>query len=122
MFSEGPNSSDRVLGAKPIEMCFLRAPSSDRVLGAKPVSNLGSVIILILISLLVVFSGLVVQETTIGNANGDLATMFVSPLKLMEWLRNMLANRLAASGYYWPVHFRGTPTPPPPPCIAPCTG
>ena len=38
-------------------------------------------------------AGLVVQETTIGNSNPDLATAFVSPLTLMEWLRNMLANR-----------------------------
>ena len=42
-------------------------------------------------------AGLVVQETTIGNSNPDLATTFVSPLTLMEWLRNMLANRMAKS-------------------------
>jgi len=47
-------------------------------------------------------AGLVVQETTIGNSNPDLATTFVSPLTLMEWLRNMLANRMAKSGWDWP--------------------
>ena len=47
-------------------------------------------------------AGLVVQETTIGNSNPDLATTFVSPLTLMEWLRNMLANRMAKSGLDWP--------------------
>lgn len=47
-------------------------------------------------------AGLVVQETTIGNSNPDLATTFVSPLTLMEWLRNILANRLAKTGWDWP--------------------
>ena len=50
-------------------------------------------------------AGLVVQETTIGNSNGELAQLFVSPLRLMEWLRNMLANRLASSGYHWPMLY-----------------
>ena len=47
-------------------------------------------------------SGLVVQETTIGNSNPALVKEFVSPLSLMEWLRNILANRMAATGLSWP--------------------
>lgn len=50
----------------------------------------------------VLSTGLVVQETTIGNSNPDLVTAFVSPLTLMEWTRNVLANRLAATGLDWP--------------------
>mmetsp|Transcript_10169 Transcript_10169/g.17497 ORF Transcript_10169/g.17497 Transcript_10169/m.17497 type:complete len:642 (+) Transcript_10169:118-2043(+) len=46
-------------------------------------------------------SGLQVQETTIGNDNEFLNTEFVTPMSLMEWQRNVLANRLAAKGSSW---------------------
>jgi hypothetical protein len=49
----------------------------------------------------VLSSGLVVQETTIGNANDALNDEYVSPLTLMEWQRNVIANRLAARGRDW---------------------
>ena len=50
----------------------------------------------------VLSSGLVVQETTIGNSNPELIRAFVSPLTVMEWTRNVVANRLASSGVAWP--------------------
>ena len=46
-------------------------------------------------------AGLVVQETTIGNSNPDLVRAYVSPLTQPEWKRNIVANRLAASGTQW---------------------
>ena len=46
-------------------------------------------------------AGLVVQETTIGNSNPELTRAFVSPLTVPEWKRNILANRLASSGFEW---------------------
>ncbi|XP_076841458.1 putative phospholipase B-like 2 isoform X1 [Brachyhypopomus gauderio] len=46
-------------------------------------------------------SGLVTMETTIGNSNPDL-WKFVRPSgAVMEWLRNIVANRLARSGKEW---------------------
>lgn len=46
-------------------------------------------------------SGLVTLETTIGNSNPDL-WKFVRPCgAVMEWLRNIVANRLADSGPAW---------------------
>ncbi|KAK9970023.1 hypothetical protein ABG768_028162 [Culter alburnus] len=46
-------------------------------------------------------SGLVTLETTIGNSNPDL-WKFVQPSgAVMEWLRNIVANRLAESGQAW---------------------
>lgn len=46
-------------------------------------------------------SGLVTLETTIGNSNPDL-WKFVQPTKtVMEWLRNIVANRLAVTGKEW---------------------
>ncbi|MCI4378040.1 hypothetical protein PGIGA_G00211250 [Pangasianodon gigas] len=46
-------------------------------------------------------SGLVTLETTIGNSNPDL-WKFVKPRgSVMEWLRNIVANRLARSGKEW---------------------
>ncbi|KAF4086684.1 hypothetical protein AMELA_G00087190 [Ameiurus melas] len=46
-------------------------------------------------------SGLVTMETTIGNSNPDL-WKFVKPQgSVMEWLRNIVANRLARSGKEW---------------------
>ncbi|XP_040928403.1 putative phospholipase B-like 2 isoform X2 [Betta splendens] len=50
-------------------------------------------------------SGLVTLETTIGNNNPDL-WKFVQPTDaVMEWLRNIVANRLAASGVEWAEIF-----------------
>nr|XP_055071788.1 putative phospholipase B-like 2 [Misgurnus anguillicaudatus] len=46
-------------------------------------------------------SGLVTMETTIGNSNDDL-WKFVKPQDaVMEWLRNIVANRLAEDGRAW---------------------
>ncbi|XP_066542740.1 putative phospholipase B-like 2 [Hoplias malabaricus] len=46
-------------------------------------------------------SGLVTMETTIGNSNPDL-WKFVQPQgAVMEWLRNIVANRLAQTGKEW---------------------
>eukprot|EP00298_Acanthocystis_sp_HF-20_P006656 c16443_g1_i2.p1 GENE.c16443_g1_i2~~c16443_g1_i2.p1 ORF type:complete len:587 (+),score=244.62 c16443_g1_i2:32-1762(+) len=49
----------------------------------------------------VLSSGLIVQETTIGNSNPDLYTEFVSPSTILEWIRNIVANRLARSAEDW---------------------
>ncbi|XP_030225757.1 putative phospholipase B-like 2 [Gadus morhua] len=50
-------------------------------------------------------SRLVTLETTIGNSNPDL-WRFVQPTgAVMEWLRNIVANRLAASGQQWAQVF-----------------
>lgn len=54
----------------------------------------------------VLSSGLVVQETTIGNSNPDLYRQFVSPMTVMEWMRNVIANRLARSGSEWSMVYR----------------
>jgi len=51
-------------------------------------------------------AGLVVQETTIGNSNPLLAQTYTSPLTLMEWVRNIVANRLAANGTDWPALYQ----------------
>ncbi|XP_062310683.1 putative phospholipase B-like 2 [Osmerus eperlanus] len=49
----------------------------------------------------IISSGLVTLETTIGNSNPDI-WKFVKPTEsVMEWLRNIVANRLAASGKEW---------------------
>ncbi|XP_062861897.1 putative phospholipase B-like 2 [Trichomycterus rosablanca] len=46
-------------------------------------------------------SGMVTMETTIGNSNPDL-WKFVNPVStVMEWLRNIVANRLARTGKEW---------------------
>uniref|UniRef100_UPI003AADFA23 putative phospholipase B-like 2 n=1 Tax=Centroberyx gerrardi TaxID=166262 RepID=UPI003AADFA23 len=50
-------------------------------------------------------SGLVTLETTIGNSNPAL-WKFVRPTgQVMEWLRNIAANRLAATGKQWAEIF-----------------
>ena len=47
----------------------------------------------------------VTLETTIGNSNPDL-WKFVQPRgAVMEWLRNIVANRLADSGEQWAQVF-----------------
>ncbi|XP_036382815.1 putative phospholipase B-like 2 [Megalops cyprinoides] len=50
-------------------------------------------------------SGLVTLETTIGNSNAAL-WKFVTPKgTVMEWLRNIVANRLAEGGKDWAAYF-----------------
>ncbi|KAL0979325.1 hypothetical protein UPYG_G00183670 [Umbra pygmaea] len=50
-------------------------------------------------------SGLVTLETTIGNSNPSL-WKFVKPTgTVMEWLRNIVANRLATTGKEWAEIF-----------------
>lgn len=47
----------------------------------------------------------VTLETTIGNSNPDL-WKFVKPVGTVpEWLRNIVANRLAATGSEWAKIF-----------------
>lgn len=45
-------------------------------------------------------SGLVSQETTIGNGNKDL-WQYIQPTTLLEWVRTIVANRLARTGNQW---------------------
>jgi len=45
-------------------------------------------------------SGMVTQETTIGNSNEDL-WKYVTPESVLEWVRTMVANRLAYTGNDW---------------------
>ena len=49
----------------------------------------------------VMSSGLAMLETTIGNNNATLYAEFVRPNTVLEWVRNVVANRLAASGEEW---------------------
>jgi len=49
-------------------------------------------------------SQLVTQETTIGNGNKDL-WQYVKPSSVLEWVRTIVANRLAASGSEWAYLF-----------------
>lgn len=53
----------------------------------------------------VLSSGLVTQETTIDNDNLTLAEEFASTEVVLEWLRNILANRLATDGPSWAAIF-----------------
>ncbi|KAG9487096.1 hypothetical protein GDO78_007134 [Eleutherodactylus coqui] len=46
-------------------------------------------------------SGLVTLETTIGNSNPDLWKYIQPQNSVLEWLRNVVANRLATSGKEW---------------------
>lgn len=49
-------------------------------------------------------SGLVTVETTIGNSNNDL-WIYVQPTTLFEYVRTIVANRLATSGKEWSDTF-----------------
>jgi hypothetical protein len=53
----------------------------------------------------VLSSGLVALETTIDNDNKTLAKEFKSTTVVLEWLRNVLANRLATDGPSWAALF-----------------
>jgi len=46
-------------------------------------------------------SGLVTLETTIGNGNQDLYQNIKPEAIVLEWIRSMVANRLATSGKEW---------------------
>jgi hypothetical protein len=48
---------------------------------------------------------LAMLETTIGNNNMTLYSLFVKPDTVLEWVRNVVANRLAASGPEWAEVF-----------------
>jgi hypothetical protein len=50
-------------------------------------------------------SGLVALETTINNDNETLALQFASTAVVLEWARNVLANRLAADAPSWVATF-----------------
>ncbi|NWI86069.1 PLBLB protein, partial [Pitta sordida] len=51
-------------------------------------------------------SGLVALETTIGNNNPGLWKYLNPQGSVLEWLRNIVANRLARSGPEWATVFR----------------
>nr|XP_028566947.1 putative phospholipase B-like 2 isoform X2 [Podarcis muralis] len=51
-------------------------------------------------------SGLVSLETTIGNSNSSLWTFIQPEESVLEWLRNIVANRLATSGMEWVAIFQ----------------
>ncbi|XP_020631773.1 putative phospholipase B-like 2 [Orbicella faveolata] len=57
-------------------------------------------------------SGMVSQETTIGNSNPDLWKYVVERGIVLEWIRSIVANRLARTtvewGYYFSQHNSGT--------------
>ncbi|EGD77775.1 hypothetical protein PTSG_12806 [Salpingoeca rosetta] len=50
-------------------------------------------------------SGLAVMETTIGNSNPAL-NKYIVPQTVLEWLRNIVANRLAHDGPSWDKVYR----------------
>lgn len=50
-------------------------------------------------------TGLVSQETTIGCSNATLSKQGVVPATVLEWVRVMVANRLATSGEEWTTLF-----------------
>uniref|UniRef100_A0A452GQ43 Phospholipase B-like n=1 Tax=Gopherus agassizii TaxID=38772 RepID=A0A452GQ43_9SAUR len=51
-------------------------------------------------------SGLVTLETTIGNSNAALWKYIHPEGSVLEWLRNIVANRLARSGAEWAAIFQ----------------
>ncbi|XP_054852634.1 putative phospholipase B-like 2 [Eublepharis macularius] len=51
-------------------------------------------------------SNLVALETTIGNSNNDLWKYIQPSGSVLEWLRNIVANRLATSGAEWVLLFK----------------
>ena len=50
-------------------------------------------------------SGLITLETTIDNNNATLAKEFASTAVVLEWLRNIVANRLARTSSEWATLF-----------------
>lgn len=53
----------------------------------------------------VMSSGLITTETTINNDNRTLAKQFASHEVVLEWARNVLANRLASDAFSWTDTF-----------------
>ncbi|XP_013170935.1 PREDICTED: putative phospholipase B-like 2 isoform X1 [Papilio xuthus] len=53
----------------------------------------------------IISTGLVAGETTISNSNKTLFDL-INPLCVMEYIRGMIANRLAVDGYQWTRIFR----------------
>ncbi|XP_068594488.1 putative phospholipase B-like 2 [Brachionichthys hirsutus] len=53
----------------------------------------------------IIGSGLVTLETTIGNSNPDLWKYVTPTGTVFEWLRNIVANRLATTGKEWAELF-----------------
>ncbi|XP_043861009.1 putative phospholipase B-like 2 [Dromiciops gliroides] len=51
-------------------------------------------------------SGLVTLETTIGNSNAELWKYVEPQNSVLEWLRNIVANRLAQDGATWAAIFK----------------
>jgi len=51
-------------------------------------------------------SGLTVIETTIGNDNDRLWKYVTSQGVVLEWIRNIVANRLATNGQHWADIFK----------------
>ena len=51
-------------------------------------------------------AGLAIMETTIGNSNASLWNDVKPQGQVLEWMRNIVANRLAASGKEWTDHFK----------------
>lgn len=50
-------------------------------------------------------SQLVVLETTIGNSNATLYQLYIKPNTVMDWMRNIVANRLADDAPSWAAIF-----------------
>lgn len=55
---------------------------------------------------MVVIPLLLIQETTIGNDNPELEKYITPEGTVLEWIRNMVANRLASTGEQWVSYFR----------------
>ena len=55
---------------------------------------------------LLAHSRMAVQETTIGNSNATRAAAYIKPTgTVFDWIRNMVANRLATDGASWAQTF-----------------
>ena len=54
----------------------------------------------------IISSGLVTLETTIGNGNAGLWKYVKPKSTVLEWIRSIVANRLAQTGEEWAVIFR----------------
>jgi len=50
-------------------------------------------------------SKLAVMETTIGNSNATLYSLYVKPDTVLDWIRNLVANRLATDAPSWASTF-----------------
>lgn len=50
-------------------------------------------------------AGMVIIETTIGNNNNTLYQDYVKPETVLEFMRNVVSNRLGSSGPAWVGNF-----------------